>query len=767
MLRADQDTDDVAEPVQPVRRVRTSRAERLWPMAIVALVVAFNLWILRGERIPVQSGNDSEIHRNMLQWAVDRVQDGHLPFDGWFPDFALGFPQFHQYQSLPHIVTTPIAAVFGVDTTYFWALYLLLALWPVCIYASLRLFGLSRWTAAGAAVVSPLVSTAGAFGLTNFGYEFGSYIWQGHGLWAQLFAMWLLPLSLALTWRAVARNGSVTAAAVVTGATIACHFITGYLALVAVGLWLVIVPTRIPQRLLRTAVVVVGSLVAILWVVVPLFADRAYAVYSGYERGSFWYDSYGARDVLDWLVTGELLDHGRFIPVVTILAGIGLVVSVVRARRDEASRALLAFFVASLLLTFGRATFGAVADLLPEAHSLFFPRFVMGVQLGGVFLAGIGVAWLGTSAVAIARARAPRARQAVVAAVVVVVLLALLFPAWSERYRYASDSGELAEQQREADAEQGDDLVALAKMTEQQPGRIYSGIATADGRNVAIGFVPIYSELINRGYDTFGDFLRVSSLSAALEPLFYPSAAQLDLNGVRWVILPKGVRAPRASRRVATRGNLELRRVDGATGYLQVIDTVGPAIEADNENLARKMKPLLHGEHLGNRRLPTVAFDGEPAASPTLRRGEDPTGFAGTVLQESVALDDGRFRGVVDARRPAVVIVKGSYHPRWRASVDGKPVDTEFIAPSFVGVKVPPGEHLVQFWYKSYPSYFWLFLLSGLGVGGLVAFDVFARRARRRADAASHVDPWDDGRPPDPNGGIDDPQAVPVRQAAG
>jgi hypothetical protein len=238
---------------------------------------------------------------------------------------------------------------------------------------------------------------------------------------------------------------------------------------------------------------------------------------------------------------------------------------------------------------------------------------------------------------------------------------------------------------------------------------------------------------------------------------------------VRWVILQRDGQPPRASRRVATSGGLELRRVEGATGYLQVIDTVAPAIEADNENLAQKMKPLLHGEHLGNRRLPTVAFDGEPAATPTLRRGEDPTGFAGTVLQESVALDDGRFRGVVDARRPAVVMVKASYHPRWRATVDGQPVETEFIAPSFVGVKVPPGEHVVQFWYKSYPSYIWLFLLSALGVGGLVAFDVLAWRARRRrrADAAPDRNPSDDpGRPPEPPGRIDDPQTVPVRQAA-
>jgi hypothetical protein len=219
-------------------------------------------------------------------------------------------------------------------------------------------------------------------------------------------------------------------------------------------------------------------------------------------------------------------------------------------------------------------------------------------------------------------------------------------------------------------------------------------------------------------------------LSTALEKLFYPSPAQLELNGVRWIILPEDGRAPRGSRRVATRGDLELRRIEAGTGYLEVVVSVGPPIEADSENLAEKMKPLLHRSTLGNRRLPTVSFNGEPAASPTVRRGTEVTGFPGTVLQESVALDDGWFRGVIDARRPAVVMVKASYHPRWRATVDGKPADTQFVAPSFVGVKVPAGAHVVQFEYKSYPSYIWLFLLSGLGIAGLVVFDVRARRVR-------------------------------------
>ena len=75
MLRADTDTDDQVNAGQSLPRDSTPRWQQFGPPAVVALVVAYNLWILRGERVPVQSGNDSEIHRNMLQWAVHRIEN--------------------------------------------------------------------------------------------------------------------------------------------------------------------------------------------------------------------------------------------------------------------------------------------------------------------------------------------------------------------------------------------------------------------------------------------------------------------------------------------------------------------------------------------------------------------------------------------------------------------------------------------------------------------------------------------------------------------
>src|SRR5947207_840095 len=83
-----------------------------------------------------------------------------------------------------------------------------------------RLFRFDRWTAATTALLSPLVSS-----VTLYGYEHGSYQWRGNGLWTALWGMWLLPLALGFSWRAISRGRGYALAALFVGSTIAAHFL--------------------------------------------------------------------------------------------------------------------------------------------------------------------------------------------------------------------------------------------------------------------------------------------------------------------------------------------------------------------------------------------------------------------------------------------------------------------------------------------------------------------------------------------------------------
>jgi hypothetical protein len=87
------------------------------------------------------------------------------------------------------------------------------------------------------------------------------------------------------------------------------------------------------------------------------------------------------------------------------------------------------------------------------------------------------------------------------------------------------------------------------------------------------------------------------------------------------------------------------------------------------------------------------------------------------------------------AARPAVVILRSSFDPRWEVTVDGEPVAPKMVAPSLVGVSVPTGEHAVVFRYRSFPRYDLLLVIGAMALVGLWVGPrlVTGSRSRRRA----------------------------------
>ena len=137
-------------------------------IGLVAAACFFNLWVLNSEATPVHDLNDSSYHFAMLRWARTKIEQGRLPLDGWYPDLGLGLAQFHHYQSLPHVIGGYVSFIFGEATTFYWSLYLLLALWPISVYICMRLLGWERWTEIGTryniGVITSLLTDAIASG---------------------------------------------------------------------------------------------------------------------------------------------------------------------------------------------------------------------------------------------------------------------------------------------------------------------------------------------------------------------------------------------------------------------------------------------------------------------------------------------------------------------------------------------------------------------------------------------------------------------------
>jgi Bacterial membrane protein YfhO len=691
-----------------------------WPWLLVAAAVAWNLASLRAETLSVAYLDDSSLHEQMVRFATAQLRAGHLPLTSWFPYLGLGSPQFLHYQSLPGIVAGAIGLVIGPSAAFRWTLYLLLSLWPVSVYAGARLLGVGRGAAAASAAMAPFPSS-----VIGIGYEQHAYVWSGFGVWTQLWASVTLPLAWGFSWRWIRDGRHALAAVTLSALTIALHFETGYLALIPLLLWPFVADGPLAGRSRRAAIALAGALLASAWVIVPLLDQRAWAAQNEVLRNTPPANGYGAGRVLGWLVSGQLLDHGR-LPVVTAFAALGLVLAI-RRRRDADARALLVALVICLLLSFGRATFGSLVALIPGSGDIFFRRFMMGVQLAALLLAGVGGAWVGR--LLWERVPASARRPSVLGIVALTAAVIVLAPAWIEFGRYDRRNASAIAAQRRADATQGAELGRLlARIRRNAGGRVYAGEPTNWGASFTVGAVPVFKYLESQDIDEVGYTLRTASLMTDPEYFFDDTdPSDYVLFGIRYLIVPAGYEPPVRATFTARTGPYALWTLPGG-GYVHTATITG-TLPADRADVGVRSIALLHSplaQH--GQELRVLWSRGRPKPLPLATATRPP----GTLLTTRTRLAAGLLDATVRMRRPGVTVLSASYDPGWTATVDGRPAPTVIVAPALVAARVPAGTHRVAFRYRGYRDYPLLFAVCAVTLLTLLGYE----RARLRLSRA-------------------------------
>jgi hypothetical protein len=711
-----------------------------WPWSIVAAAVGWNLVSLRALTLNVAYGNDSTMHEQMVRFATAQLRAGHLPLTSWFPFLGEGSPQFLHYQSLPAILTGLAGLAVDPDVAFRWSLYLLLSLWPVSIYLAARLFwadtawagtaGAGRPAAAASAAMAPFLMSA-----TGVGYEQVAYVWTGYGVWTQLWASWTLPLAWGLSWRAIRDGRGYLRAIVLTALTVALHFETGYLALSVLLIWPFLAGRPLAARLRRAAVIFGGSLLAAAWAIVPLVEQQRWAAVNEPLQGTGLVNGYGARQVLHWLLSGQLLDYGR-LPVISVLAALGFGMAWLAWSSSADARALLAALAVCLLFAFGRTTFGSLVDVIPGSADIFFRRFMMGVQLAALLLAGRGAAWLAAKCVRLLETRVPRWPVILSPAAVFVAAAAVLAPAWLQLGTYDRGDGTAIAAQRRADATQGADLDRLVAVIERDGGgRTYAGMPSNWGENFTVGQVPVFQYLETLDVDEVGYTLRTASLMT--DPEYYfddrdPSDYQLF--AVRYLILPAGTKPPVPAQPAMRSGPYSLWTINDV-GYVRAGQIVGE-ISANRTNVGARSVPLLHsglaadGAYLGVRYGSAGGGNGPLPTAPS----QSP---AGMVSAQSADLENGEASATVRMHQPGVAVLSVSYDPGWTATVNGQPEPIRMVAPALVAVDVPAGTDHVVFRYHGYGDYPALLALGGLALAMVVLVPWCVEYARRRATILS------------------------------
>jgi len=707
------------------------------PRIVVAVACTFGLLALTPELRGARTLNDSTFHLQMIRWASQQLSRGRIPFDGWFPDLTLGSSFFHHYQSLPYTITAIVGRVLGmsVGSIYLWMIYLLLSLWPISVYWSGRLMGWGRWVAAAAALISPFIVS-----VPSYGYEHGSYTFQGWGVYTQLWGMWLLPLAWGFTAQSIRRGRGYWIAALTLALTMATHLMTGYLAMLCLPVFALLSTKHFLERIKRLVMVAVGAVLTASWVLVPLLLDRDYSAQSTFYKGTLYNDSYPASTILNWLIRGNLYDS-KHLPVVTVLAAIGFLVCVINIH-EERSRILIGVWTVSLIMYFGRATWKSAIDILPGSEDLQMHRFIIGVQFAGIIMAGIGLVAVARAVATGVRAAAnslttrtapasidasdsahsesnpPRgpewlwAGQALAIAVVAAVVLA---PSWRHTWTYDRGDANFIDQQRAYDRTDGASIDRLLRIAEERGGgRVYAGTRGNWGPSYKVGFVPVLHMISHNDVDGVGfTFRTVQSLTTDIEASFDENnLAQYEMLNVRYVLMPADRTPSVPHTEIARDGNNVLYGIE-TTGYFQVVDRIG-SIEADRVNINDRTAGFRSSSDATNGVYPGIAFNGADPLPDTVAAPQ--ADRAGGVLNQSNVRENGWFQATVRANRKAVVVLKATYDPRWTVTVDGKRAKPVMMAPSIVGVEVEAGQHEIAFSYRSFQHYPWLFLLGAFAL---------------------------------------------------
>jgi hypothetical protein len=326
------------------------------------------------------------------------------------------------------------------------------------------------------------------------------------------------------------------------------------------------------------------------------------------------------------------------------------------------------------------------------------------------------------------------------AGALVLAAVLVLAPAWKDRADYAGLSGNLIVMQEHAEAADAGNRAALIDLAKRRGGgRIYAGRPTNWGLKYDVGFDPTYSALLNHDAEGIGFTFRMGTMVTDAEAYLDESnPAQLDVFGVRYLLLPRGRPTPVPAHLIETRGKHTLWDVPGS-GYVVLVDTVEPIRIPTQVGAGVIQNRFLRSNELRRGLYPTVSYIGGRAEPPTASAASPPSGPAGSVEPVEYRATAGLFRARVTANRTSVVLLKASYHGRWRVTVDGKIARKYMVAPGYPGVTVQPGTHDVEFRYIPVGSYPWLFVF---GLASLIALHLaFGGRRRKR------VAPRASGRP--------------------
>ena len=726
----------------------------LLPFSILIFAVLFNAIFLLPEITQISPDqNDNVMHYSLSLSAQNEFEAGGNPIDHWVNYWSMGFPVFHYYPHFSHLLVVAVYHLLlrkiPLFFVYHLIAYLLLVFYPLAVYWGMRKMAFSRLDSACIALFSLTMSN-----INGYGFELISYLWRGSGMFTQLTAMFLFPISLGLVYGTIKRGGRIIGASLGLAAVFLSNLTIGVAAIYSIFPILLSVykKEKLFDQLKRTLLALAVFLGLVSYFVIPILFNSQYQAHSLYDFREKW-DSYGAKYVISQLFNGNLFDFGR-LPVVTLLAGFGFLLAL--SRRRPAYRFAAYGFIFWLLLYFGRPFWGGLLKIFPMSAEMHWHRFIAMVQLFGAMLAGIMLSNL----VKFVGVRF-KYKFSWIAAPIIIILIAL--PVFWERAQFiAVNNIWIRDSRTNYLGEKNDFETIVTQIKQLPPGRVYPGLRANWGSNFKVGSVSVFYVLSDYEIPALSFLPDSWALPGDFVVNFNEyNPAHYDLFNVKYVIAPDGKTFPSFVKKAGKAGKFNLYTVK-TSGYFDLVNSP-VALYGDKNSIWAATLLWLRSPMSENKNYLSVYFDRndrdgydkklfcrnryeycELGNTPTaggridLSRKEfkhllsvnDPLdtlkykkSVPGKVLSEEAGRD--RYAATVQADNDCWLLFKMTYHPGWRALCDGVEEKTVILSPGFIGVKIDKGRHTVVFDYRApgYKNY-----LLALGLALAVGMFLFERK---------------------------------------
>ncbi len=707
------------EPLTLSWQALLSALHRWASLGLLVLLTGLLGWSFAPVFAGETGGSDNSFHYGEVARLAAAIRAGE--WNWWNPGGNSGFASGYYYQVLPQALPALLSAVTGLSPLLCFQLGIFapLTLVPAVAYRAVRIAGGTSWQALGAAIAVPF-----AVGSSRWGH--GADGTFTVGLYTQTWALAAFPLALAHATRWLeGRRG--LAAALAWGLFVGlCHPFAGValgLALLAGVAWGAIRGGRLLVELSRLlalgGLLLLGS--ACVWL--PALVDDE--GFGGFPYRPADEVGPGFSELARWFVEGQILDDGRALSLMTAL--LPLVFYLARAR--WLSRLWAAGVVFAFLLGIGPHLPRIGDDILPPV------RFIGPLQIALAMCVGIGVA-------------------------------ALVERVWRETERGRRGDGETG---RGGDGERRDALAPLLPFSPSPPllraarggvlvaAAIVTLLVATSGVQRLRGRVKVATDMPGVARDQLGVVMEAMKNASPGRFQVYGSAAHhwsmmlpYVETGCPATAIPGGA-ALQSSPNYAYHRNLEdPARVAWVFDAPLVIARpgdlgIGEAVKTTDAYELRVLPaPGLVSPVQVTGELPPGRYAAREAGLRWLaselplqnkalaHHGADTTSWPPRGRTRSVTRGDSTIRAEVEAEATTTFIVRESWHPRWRATLDGAPAPIRRVTPDYMAIDVPASKHRLELRFER-PLWTWLLWLLWPGLSAAAwAFERWRMKATVR-----------------------------------